>query len=331
MIIFAIYIINQAKLLSSETNHFVQMKYFSSLLLFIAVFLLASCNNDIFLDGGDIAENMHVDISGEGSEEVIGIVTHELERISLEATEFLNGSCVYYDTEGKECDSYVPASRLGRIVCDSSNMYFELVKNGNTIVLRSHNNNLTPRHWTVRLYYSYGIRVIDIEVSPGQALELIRIEYDDILAINENAGTKSESVVVNNNSPVAQVLRVTPYLNQATIDVSLPGGESWVGDRTFTMPLPVYTPAGWNIAQVDGIRPGFPMIDTRTEYISEFVNVDIPAYSKVRVVCKVSFSRALGQGMMIFKNVVTNREVAVQYRCISRYPVSYKIEVEHVE
>ena len=62
------------------------------------------------------------------------------------------------------------------------------------------------------------------------------------------------SVVVNNNSPVAQVLRVTPYLNQATIDVSLPGGESWVGDRTFTMPLPVYTPAGWNIAQVDGIR-----------------------------------------------------------------------------
>ena len=55
----------------------------------------------------------------------------------------------------------------------------------------------------MRLYYSYGIGVIDIEVSPGQALELIRIEYDDILAINENAGTKSESIVVNNNSPVA--------------------------------------------------------------------------------------------------------------------------------
>lgn len=307
-------------------------KPYASALITLCILVFASgCNHNVFLDGPDTPDNTSATVEGDGGETTFSIPTKGLEHISFDLTSEAQKYCTYYNSRGEIIDRSSPASEASKIVIDNDLIRQELVKNGNRLVFTSVSNTRDAFNLVIRLEYDYTVKFINIEILPGQPMELVEVNYDPDIEITDSAEVKTRSTGFTNHSSIPQTLEVHPYLQEmASILVEPSKYGSWTKGEKITMPVSVYDNGNWEMKEIAGIRPGTSYQYPRPDRMMT-VYVDIPANSSVNAFTDVTYSKAEAHGTLFFLNPILDRQLSVDFTCTSLYPSSYKIRVENAK
>lgn len=292
----------------------------------VLLLVLAGCNDDVFIDGPQMPDEISATIEGNGGEAEFTLQTKGLQRISLDVTSSGMKNCTFYDRNGAKADSDIPASELGKIVFASRNSWVEIIKDGKRLIFRSIEQPMNMvDHWSVRLDYDYTVKFIEIAVTPGKPRELVGVEYTTDMKVTDAAEVKTRRWGMTNNGSVTQKLEVWPYL-QEEASVTVTPRQTWANGDTVMMSVPWYEDGSWMM------KPRRVRLDVRAIYYrpdqKKIVDVDVPPYSKVVVFTDVTYSRAEANGKIIFRNPVSDRRDTLDFTCVSLYPVSYENRIE---
>lgn len=293
------------------------------------VFLLAGCNNSIFLDEPDIPEHTYATIEGDGGCVTFTIPVNGLEKFGFDLFSESEKYCEYYDYNGNIIDKSAPASQVKRIVFESDFSKIEIEKEGNELkVVSTCQTYQDKREWEIRLEYTYGVRFIDIEVLPGKPLKRLGIEYPDGLSVSDYLIINTGRFGFNNNGHIAQTYEIRPYLNEFfSILVEPDRDGSWILYDPITMEVPYYENDTWQFKEVQGIKPGMAYNIARPDRMLK-IEVEIPANSNVDIFTDVSYTKAQADGVMTFFNEVLDRYVFVNFKVTSLYPKDYEIRIK---
>lgn len=298
--------------------------FISSCLLML---LAAGCNNDVFLDETPLPDDdsLSATIDGDGGEVSFHIPTAQLEHFGPD--EFSEGKkyLTFYNVEGDIVGSESPASVVSRIVYANDFNKYEILKDGNTLTVRSICNTSGYGGFHIRLEYSYGTRFIYISLTSGKPLQLIDVQYPDGMITEDRAKVTTNRFGFTNQGPLPQRVEVRPYLNEVA-SILVDASKNWAYDKLDLL-VPVYVDGQWEFRKKNGIRPGFRFTYDGPDRFTK-VDVDIPADSKVNVITEVFYSRAAARGVMTFLNEILDIRMSVDFTVTSYYPVNYEIRVE---
>lgn len=297
------------------------------------VMLLASaCNNDIFIDGPMLEEDLHATVEGDGGTAVFRIPLKGLEYIGLDLTSEGKQFCKYYNDRGELIDGASPESEVAAtVVFDNDICHFEIIRKGSELTFWSMANPMYRSTWTIRLEYDYAVRFITVEVLQGQPLQLIDVAYTSDLQIDDKALVKTHRFGINNGGSIPQTFAVFPYLNRlSSIFVKSDKKDYWLGGMEVKMPVPVFLNGDWLLRELSDIVAGHDN-DIQTADDTFKVDVEVPANSKVSVVTDVTYSKAEARGNMTFLNVALDRRITADFTVTSFCPTSYEIRVEDAQ
>lgn len=297
------------------------------------VMLLASaCNNDIFIDGPMLDEDLHASVEGDGGTAVFRIPLKGLKYIGLDLTSEGKKFCTYYNERGETIDGNSPDPEVAAtVVFDNDICHFEIIRKGSELTFWSMANPMYRSTWTVRLEYDYAVRFITIEVLPGQPLQLVDVAYVSEMQIKDTAQVKTHRFGINNGGAIPQTFAVFPYLNRFSSILVKPDKQNyWLGGMEVRMPVPVFLNGDWRLVEMPDIVAGHEN-SMQTSDDTFKVDVEVPAYAKVNVITDVTYSRAEARGNLTFLNVALDRRLTVDFTVTSFCPTSYEIRVEDAE
>lgn len=310
-----------------RVNH--RMKRLYKIFAFLTfAFLLAGCNNSIFLDEPNMPEETYATIEGDGGEVTFKIPLNGLEHFGFDLFSESEKYCKYFNLDGDVIDKKSPASEVSRILFETDFTKIEIVKDGSGLkVISTCQTSQYEGHWSIRLEYSYGVRFIDIEVLPGKPLKRLGIDYPDGITVCEKQTITTDRFGYNNNGPVPQTYEIRPYLNEFfSILVEPDRNGSWIKNDPITMEVPYYENGIWQFKQIEGIRPGDTYKIARPDRKLK-VDVEIPANFNVDIFTDIIYTRAEANGVMTFFNEILDRRINVFFKVTSRYPENYEIRI----
>lgn len=302
-------------------------------LAWISILLMATaCNSEVFLDEPDIPEETSLTLEGDGGEATVFIPTKALKCITLDLMSEAEKYCTYYNLQNEPVGRDVAPSQLGSIVYETNSIGLKIIKNGSQITIRSIcNTNVFTYHYTLRLEYDYGMRFINFDITPGQPMTLVGIEYDPQLHVIDDGRIVTSHTRYTNNSSLPQTIEVMPYLNRyaMTLVEPAPDGE-WANHETLTMKVPVYNAGTWELVEREGVKIGETLqYSVPHQMLQEPVTV--PANSEVEIIKRVIFSSARNDGTITYENLQLGKRLKVNFTITSYYPVDYEIRVENVK
>lgn len=297
------------------------------LFAFLAV-ALCGCNSDIFVEEPDWEDFKEITIDGDGGEAILRIPTKNLEHFGFDLMSESKPYCTYYNAQGDIIDSNSPAKEIARIVFETRFRKIEMRKGDSGLTVESIcQTSQNDSHWTIRLEYTYGVRLIDLTILPGKPLRLVEVAYDEMV-IDDRAKVTSFREGFTNNGPLPQTFTIRPYLNElATILVEPVVRNSWLNGEQFDMPVPVYINEEWVIKPKDGIRPGNRFTYEGPDRFTK-IDIDIPEYSSVDIFTDVVYSGAKVSGCMAFHNEILDLTFSEDIKVTSLYPIRHEIRIE---
>lgn len=302
-------------------------------LAWISILLMApACNSEVFLDEPDIPEETSLTIEGDGGEATVSIPTKALKCISLDLMSEAEKYCTYYNLQNEPVGRDVAPSQLGSIVYETNSIALKIIKNGLQITIRSIcNTNEFTYHYTLRLEYDYGMRFINFDITPGQPMTLLGIEYDPQLHVIDDGRIVTSHTRYTNNSSLPQTIEVMPYLNRYAMTLVEPAPDGmWANHETLTMKVPVYNAGTWELAEREGVKIGETLQYSVPHQMLK-VPVTVPANSEVEIIKRVIFSAAKNDGTITYENLQLGKRLKVNFTTTSYYPVDYEIRVENVK
>lgn len=297
------------------------------------VMLLASaCNNDIFIDGPMLDEDLHASVEGDGGTAVFRIPLKGLKYIGLGLTSEGKKFCTYYNERGETIDGNSPDPEVAAtVVFDNDICHFEIIRKGAELTFWSMANPMYRSTWTVRLEYDYAVRFITVEVLQGRPLQLVDVEYLSDLQTDDNAAVKTDRFGFTNGSSLTQIYEVRPYLNKLSfIKVEPDRHNYWLSGLAVTMPVPVYVDGRWQFVEKTDIVAGYEYRYQPQDYLTK-VDVEVQANSKVSILTDVTYAKAQASGTMTFLNVALDRRLMAYFTVTSIFPTGYEIRVEDAE
>lgn len=294
----------------------------------VVAFMLSSCNGDIFIDRTDLPFKTSVTVDGDGGHWQSYFSRSGLEEIELlvpyDDRQYIN----YYDTDGKEVDENCPASQLGAIIFENPTAYYKFNFNDNTISFEScYNAGPNPVDVCLNLYFGYGTKRVDIDVTKGKPLSVFFWNYDNEVTVTENIEEITRPFRFTNNSDAPVMINYSPYSNYKGVS-KIETEQAWaVGLDLEEIPLVEYSYGDWTLGLVT------KNVIVGEIYYTEIRNTDIsivkvPANATVNLTCTVRMSRAVRRGSATMINQMTNDESTFDFECISVYPTSYELKTE---
>ncbi|MDE6340315.1 MAG: hypothetical protein K2K97_11090 [Muribaculaceae bacterium] len=286
----------------------------------------------MFFDSPDFPEGLSAIIEGDGGEAEFTIPITGLKHIDINTFGENNKFCTYYDNRGNVIDNESPASQIGSIVYDNDFNAWNLIKKGDKIFFRSISNPLSSScHWSICLEYDFGSRFIYIETLRGKPIELIDVIYNGDLKITENAGIRTSQVTIDNSGLLQSSWEIEPFINKpATVYIDTPDNHVYVIGRDFTMKVPFWAGGKWELVEKNDLR-----IDTSNLFYQDDtyanVTIDIPANSKLKVFTDVIYSKAEGEGSMVFQNTMLDRRISIPFFVQTTAPVNFDIRINEVQ
>lgn len=306
------------------------IRYVWNLMMVLGIAILSvGCNNDIFLNKDDeMPEEMCAEIEGDGGETEFKILTKGLLSISLDVMSEWEQYCTYYDKKGNIAGKEIAASELGKIVYDNGMCQLEISKHGDKLTVRSIENPLWDGKRTIRLDYGYDVKFIYVVVEKGEPMRLVNVDYNNI-AVADSPTTRTSRLGLTNNSPSPHTMIVRPFMMEypSVLVTTVNDKNTWVWGQKLDMPVPMYENGDWKMKDVEGIAPETKYTYPHPEKMTK-VEIEVPANSEVTVILDLSYLQAIAYGTMIFECPVSKREISVEFKCTSKYPVDYKIRVE---
>lgn len=292
---------------------------------------LTGCNNDIFLDEPMIPDDLSATIEGDGGEVVFTIPATGLEKISFDLIGESKKYCTYFNHSGSIIDSNSPASEVAKIVFDNDFSKREIIHNGTKLIFRSICS--TAQHeWEtgVRLDYSYGIKIIPVNILPGRPLILENVMYNNDPLLEETTFVNTTAIQINNQKEYDHTWDNYPYLNAMGEILLEPDYHStWLYYEPVPIEVPVYENGEWVWDKKDGLTANVRYTYRRPDYMHK-VMMDIPAKTVVRVFTEVTFVQAKASGSLTYLNEILDRHISANFKVTSQYPVSYEIRTEEV-
>ncbi len=305
------------------------MKRISKFLILACALTLSGCNGDIFLDEADVPEVENLTIEGDGGEATFNVSMKDLEHFGFDLMSSSMKYCNYYNAAGDVIDPSSPASEVSRIVFETNFTKLELSRVGSKFTVRSICQTFrNPSHWTIRLEYGYGVRFIDLEILPGQAIQLTKVIYNNDWVIEDRAKVSTFRDGYTNDGPLPQSFTIFPYINElASILVEPESYESWTKGQYFTMPVPKYVNGEWKIEMVDGIRPDSKYTYEGPDRFTK-IDIEVPEYSSVNIFTEVIYTGVKVSGEMVFRNEILDKTFTEKIKVTSLYPVNHEIRIE---
>lgn len=298
--------------------------------LFIALcaIIVASCNNDIFLDGPDMPESFAYTVEGDGGEVAFDVPLKNLEYFGFDHVNYYQ--C--YNSAGEPIDSDSPAREIRSIVYETDFEAFKLERDGGLFTFRSIcNTQPYPYKWTLRLEYNHGVHFVEFEVVPGKPLRLLETVYSGDMEINDRAQVVTHRESFTNNGPLTQSVETYPYLNDlASVRIDPADGIWHSTARELTMPVPFYSDGEWKLIEKQNLRIENTLYFDVPGRLST-VTIDVPPFSKVNIYDETVYSAAEANGHLVFLNEVLDRKVVEAFKVTSRYPIKHEIRVEEAQ
>ena len=293
--------------------------------------ICAGCNNDIFVDDPVPDEGMKATVEGDGGEAVFSIPTKDLCLVDVDVFSEQKINLHYYNAAGEAIGHDAPVHELSKIVFASDFLNYEVLLNWakQQLTFKSICNPWSSHYnYSIRLEYTYGIRFIKVTILPGKPLELEHVDYFDDLEINDIGDIHSEKSTFHNQGSIPQVFEVWPYLNElASILVEPRPNSRWLYGESLDMPVPMYEGGEWVLKKKSGIRGGIKYTYEGPDRFTK-VAVDVPANSSATVTTYVKYSKAVGRGVITYRNVITGLIIPAEFEVTSFYPTGHEINVE---
>ncbi len=298
------------------------------IVILFPILLLNGCNDEVFIEGPDMPEELKVTIGGDG-----GVWSREISLTSLnhiylygssEAKEYIT----YYDNNDNIVDKEISISELKKIVYNSPVANYSVSLTGKELSIKSNYNAFSePIKVKVCLSYDYAAKYIYLEIEQGKPLEVIEVVYDNSIGVEEDVRTETHSASYTNNSSLLQYLDFRPFNNsQAIIDIT--PIQQWLNGFTLDIPVLKYVDDDWELEDMNTVTVG-EKIYINNINSSDVFTYEIPANKKLGVVCVITYSRASDHGIIILRNSITGEQYTVDFFCSSEYPVSHEIKLSY--
>lgn len=298
----------------------------------ISLITLSGCNNDIFLDEPLMPDDLSATIEGDGGEASFTIPTKGLEHISFDLIGDVNRYCTYFNHSGSIIDSNSPAHEIAKIVYETDFSKREIIHNGSKLIIRSicYTSDYESKVG-IRLDYSFAVKVIDINILPGQPLVMENVAYHGDPVLIESTLVKTSAIQINNQSESDKVWEDFPYINAfGEILVEADRNSRWLSYELLPIEVPVYENGKWTWQIKDNLKADIKYTYRRSDYMHK-VELIIPAKTVVRVFSDVRYVQAKASGTITFLNKILNRRIMADFNVSSIYPVNYEIRLEEVK
>ncbi len=301
-------------------RHFIQYIVFVGSLV-----ALTGCNGDIFADRIDVDDDPIVYVRGDGGEWSSPISTRGLKRIYINFKYDDKQYVTYYGANGT-VDENSPASELKGIVYENPARYYDIGFLGDMVYFTSNYNALDAFDVSLNLEYEDGMTSrVRFFVEAGE-----RLEYGGSFmsgtSTDDNVQTLAHRSTFNNNGPIAQKFVINPYMSlNGVIDIMTQ--EPWTSGLKVDLSLPVYTGTWWSWENFTDVVLNERMQPLPLDYGNETFTVDVPANTKAIVDYAANISRTTVDGILLFNNKVSDRQITVDYTAESYYPTSYVYNV----
>ncbi len=301
------------------------------LTLLIMLLLLTGCNSDIFVDSLILPDNIEATVYGDGGQFNQPISKTGLKSMSIDHDISLSDNFTYYDNEGHPIPANSPKSEIAQICYQSQREYFTLSIVGEMLYFTSFYNNLEMEsHWTVRLEYESGTKLLQIAIQPGRPLEFLMEQFDSDLIPVGNEKALERTIRFTNEGDAPAYMDLKPYELTRPPEVLVEPSEEWAEGLTVSIPLPVYYNDNWmlhdnNHTILLGYRCSYEAIQS-----SENVRVTLPPKSKGTITVRVFYSEVKAIGTIWFVNVTdSERQIATNYNMSAFHPTRHEITVEN--
>ncbi|MDE6136390.1 MAG: hypothetical protein K2F97_02830 [Muribaculaceae bacterium] len=294
-----------------------------------AMALLASCNNDIFIDDTP-RDAVEVAMIGDGGTAEVPVVRKGLEFISFDHYD-PDKFVTTYNHNGVVIPNESPLDEIARINLTSRPLIFDIYVEGDRLRLHSTECTEYIGSLELRLDYGYKLSFITVNIEPGCRPEITSFAYD--MNRLDDLGSRSDqtfSLSYNNGGSLPSSLTVWPYLN-SFCRATLEPDDIWFKYHVIGAPLPLYSETeGWKITDKDyalktGVNNDFslPGIDRMLQVV-----VTVPAMSQGTVRTFVESRQATVPFFMTMQNPVSGREFDSEGLCTVIQPLSYEVVID---
>ncbi|MDE6479288.1 MAG: hypothetical protein K2L45_03385 [Muribaculaceae bacterium] len=304
------------------------MKYFFFVLSSSLIFLLSSCNNDIFLGDSQLPNFTDVIIVGDNGSWSTPISRKGLSRVYIDFDYAERKYVSYRNIDYKVTDENCPASELLDISYQNPLRDYIVSFHGDMLYFSSRYNASCAYSVTLHLEYVFGEeKVIEFNVSGGEPLKFVMQHNDSNMAVREYMSSRPFTTGFFNNLPDEYALQIFPYYKNNCIE-EVTTDEEWANGLTFDIELPLCLNGKWigisNKPFTIGDRIDFCSPDS----ISENFTVNVPPKTSVTVTYNYRYSEAIMKSELILDNTVSDVRITLPVICRAVYPVDYDYEVK---
>lgn len=293
----------------------------------VCLVVVTGCNDDIFVKRPDATDNMKIAVEGDGGWWSGPINTKGLKRAYVNYNYDDRQYVQYFGANGGTVDADCEASQLGYIVYETPARFYSIGFEGDMLYFNSDYNALEPFYIDLNLEYEYGVTShVVFVVDAGKPL-ICSYYATDAMSLNVEEQF-SRRYSFNNISSLQQVMTVSPYEGMhCAIDI-IPD-DDWVRGLSMEMLLPVYMGDYWGYEMFDDVTVGERLLPSLGDYADEIIKVDVPPYTKATVTYGVHITCATERGVLLFYNLVADRQFEVHCTTKSYYPTDYDYTVAY--
>ncbi len=306
-------------------------KHISFIFAALMVWILSSCNDEVFIPRKDLPDVSEITLDGNGDSWSMVCSKKGLDHIYIngESSSVDNQYLTYYGSNGNIVNHECPASEISSIEYYTPLLSYSIGFYGNMINVICHYNITSETNITVMLDYDYGVsKMIHISLTEGKQYRLNSWVPTGKPILDENFEKVTHRASFTNNSNLTQNFELNPLFDSKCTDQVIPV-DFWAIGLTVKLPMPTFTGKEWVWHEYKDISLGNERTFSPLTFYNDKLTIDVPANKKATVIYTLYYSRMTHHGVLHFYNPVDMHEFQEDITWTAVYATSYDYNVEY--
>lgn len=301
----------------------------SVIAVFVFSFATSSCNQDVFVSGGDLPAHTEVTVEGDGGQWSVPFSRNGLTHIYIvDCPENEKQYLTYLNVKGDLTGSYCDASDLKSINFENPARWYSFEFEGDMLYFSSNYNASTPYTVNLHLDYNFGVtKLISINLTEGKPLRLDYYSPFGKTEIEEDIEITRSTRLVN-NSHLTQKLEIMPFSEAFCMD-EITAEEAWADGLVSRLPMLIFDGHQWIWEEYDDIRIGEWRNFTPDKFSDQKIIVNVTPYKTARVTYTLHYTRNRTDGEISFYNSVVDYSFRTNVTWTAVYATSFDYKVDY--